>query len=128
MHRILFEVGGGQQELFDLEKEESPRRLLRCEKKNVLFRGGGTDWREVQANMGMAALLMPRGLFRDVTCRARKMLGLEAVEVRVNTIAMKKLAEFLSCRFEVSKQAASIRLEVLGYLTATGQLGIAANG
>src|SRR5205823_2811941 len=66
MHRVLFEVHQNQEKLFKMEEQADPQRLMRCLKKNVLFRGGTSDWREVQANMGMAALLMPDSIFRRV--------------------------------------------------------------
>src|SRR5882724_4003004 len=59
MHRTLFEMVGEQGSLFEAdESNRTSQRLMRCLKGDVLFRDGATDWREVQANRGMAALLM----------------------------------------------------------------------
>ena len=66
VHRCLFNLNEDQRSLFaELEAAEPEvKHLQRCMKRDVLFRGSGTsDWREIQANMGMGALLMPRALF-----------------------------------------------------------------
>src|SRR5882724_1762899 len=57
MHRMLFEVEDTGDLFGDRIATHTPQRLMRCLRANVLFRGGVTDWREVQANRGMAALL-----------------------------------------------------------------------
>src|SRR5208337_3529164 len=40
MHRVLFEVNQDQETLFHMQDQPEPQRLMRCLKKNVLFRGG----------------------------------------------------------------------------------------
>jgi hypothetical protein len=64
-HRCLFNLNPEQRSLFaeDTDAREQPQRLQRCLKRDVVYGRMGSDWREVQANMGMAALLMPRPLF-----------------------------------------------------------------
>ena len=74
MHRILFELNQDAEDLFAVGAPQS-QRLMRCLKTNVLFRGGGTDWREAQANRGMAALLMPKTIFSAVAEGAIRSLG-----------------------------------------------------
>jgi hypothetical protein len=124
MHSVLFQLGTDQPELFRVSTASNPNRLLRCEKKNVLFRGGGTDWREVQANMAMAALLMPRGLFRKAVVEAKKELQIDPSRSGLDPASIRELTKCLSSKFEVSKQAAGIRLEVLGCVPVGGQLGM----
>jgi hypothetical protein len=120
MHRILFELNAGQNNLFD-SAEPSPQHLMRCFKKNVLLRGGTSDWREVQANKGMAALLMPQSLFRDVVDNTIRRLHVSADSlVRDCAEALTVTAE-LATLFDVSKQAAGIRLETLGIISRSGQ-------
>ena len=64
LHACLFASGAGQGTLFAMDDEEpEDHSLHRCLKRDVLFRGQASNWREVQANMGMAALLMPRKVF-----------------------------------------------------------------
>jgi hypothetical protein len=122
MHRVLFMVEGDQEQLF---RTDSPRqdsqRLMRCLKKNVLFRGGGSDWREVQANLGMAALLMPRAIFRGVAEAAVARLGFNSGDLVTGSRPAATVAAELATICEVSKQAAAIRLDTLGIASPPGQ-------
>jgi len=104
LHRFLFELDPNQAQLFGDEAIVSltGQRLMRCLKRDVGARAGGSDWREVQANRGMAALLMPRRVFTKV---ANSEMGTKAGLA----VVVARLAE----RFEVSKQAARIRLTTL---------------
>ncbi len=121
IHRRLFEVNQDQETLFQMEEQAEPRRLMRCLKKNVLFRGGTSDWREVQANMCMAALLMPRSLFRRLTDNVATQRGLAAEALRIGSATAAMLTAEMAALFDVSKQAAGIRLETLGILPLAGQ-------
>lgn len=107
-HRALF--GGATLSLFD-GPGEAP--LLRCATEAVMFRRGGTDWREIQANMGMAALLMPQTIFSRIVREAfRARLG------SLPTLAeAEALVPQLADRFGVSKQAFRIRLQTLGLVS-----------
>ena len=67
-HRAIY--GGATLSLFDAPADGP---LLRCATDAVMFRRGGSDWREIQANMGMAALLMPRTIFSRVVREAFKL-------------------------------------------------------
>jgi hypothetical protein len=122
MHRLLFEVNQGQQGLFTTESQTGSRQLMRCLKKNVLFRGGGTnDWREVQANMGMAALLMPKRLFRQIAGRTMDALQIPANALSTGSDAAATLSAEIAALLDVSKQAAGIRLETLGFVSPARQ-------
>lgn len=80
LHRMLFEVDPAQTSMFDATP--GPDTLLfRCLKRDVAYRDGTRDWREVQANRGMAALLMPKTLFLRVArreCERRSKTGARA--------------------------------------------------
>ncbi len=65
LHRVLFEVPLSQETLFEDELERTPT-LMRCLKCDVSLGRRFVDWREYQANYGMAALLMPRKLFAAI--------------------------------------------------------------
>jgi hypothetical protein len=122
MHRVLFEVNQKQNGLFQMEEHAEPRRLMRCLRKDVLFRGGGvSDWREVQANMGMAALLMPQSIFRRVAESAARRRQMTAKSLTVGSTSAMVLAAEMAALFDVSRQAAMIRLETLGALLPAGQ-------
>jgi len=119
LHRRLFDALAGTMSLFG--EEDARQRLGRvqkCFKRNVSF-GWIGDRREFQANQGMAALLMPRPVFLEVAHREidRIMPGRENVPAGEE----RKVVEPLSRLFQVSKQAAKIRLETLGLVVAPGQ-------
>lgn len=116
LHRVLFEVPLSQGRLFD-EEAAGSQTLMRCLKRNVAPGRGGSDWREVQANQGMAALLMPRRLFASVAAVERAALALPAFPLAAGSIDADRLIRRVATRFDVSRQAAEIRLRTLG-LTA----------
>ena len=121
MHRVLFELSDGQEGLFRVATAVQPARLMRCLKKGVLFRGPApADWREVQANMGMAALLMPKAAFRGAVDAALVRLGIMP-EALVGSASMGALAIEMATACDVSRQAAAIRLEILGIVRHAGQ-------
>lgn len=105
LHRMLFEVNPGQTALF--EDVGTNGQLFRCLKRDVAYRSGGGDWREVQANRGMAALLMPKTSFlRAAAEELDRGGGLQASTSR------------LAQRFEVSRVATAIRLATFGFREA----------
>lgn len=79
---------------------------------------GGTksDWREVQANMGMAALLMPRELFLS---EARGILEREPVFLPLDpeSLAAKRLTTILGEQFQTSHEATRLRLVTFGWVS-----------
>jgi IrrE N-terminal-like domain len=125
VHRCLFNLNEDQGSLFaELDAAEPEvKHLQRCMKRDVLFRGSGTsDWREIQANMGMAALLMPKGLFVAAVRQEMEQLHLDRVDKA--SAALLALVERLAMRFKVSKQATGIRFETLEILSQYGQATI----
>jgi len=114
LHRVLFTgssklqrtgASGGEGEI-----PGSP--VQRCLKRDVQFGGRTFDSREVQANRGMAALLMPKALFCGL-CAAELGTTQFAAGIRKGTPDAEELVRTMSDRFEVSRQAAAIRLETL---------------
>jgi hypothetical protein len=75
-----------------------------------------SDWREVQANMGMAALLMPRELFLT---EARRLLEREPVflPLDVESLATKRLVAILGEQFQTSLEATRLRLATFGWVS-----------
>jgi hypothetical protein len=121
LHRCLFNLNPSQGSLFDFGDgaEEPPARLQRCLKRDVAYARAGSDWREVQANQGMAALLMPKPVFAAV-CRVEfERLGVERIEQ--HTPVADSLARRMAELFQVSRQAAAIRLSTLKLLSVPGQ-------
>lgn len=121
LHRCLYDLDPGQGLLFSADEAgvAGVQHLQRCLKRDVLFRGGGSDWREVQANMGMAALLMPKSVFIAVC--AQEVSRFAARRVEVDSSEARTLELRLAERFEVSRQAVRIRLETLQLLAQQGQ-------
>lgn len=68
-----------------------------------------SDWREVQANRAMAALLMPQRIFGRLALREMQKLRLKGLLMAVSDADM--LSAAMANLLQVSKQAASIRLE-----------------
>jgi hypothetical protein len=108
LHRFLFELNTDQTTMFEGPEPESAH-LFRCLKREVNFGARPGDPREVQANKGMAALLMPRTLYGEI---ARS-----AVSARTEL----ELIEELARTFQVSRQATRIRLQTLGFLEHDGR-------
>lgn len=124
LHRVLFELDDNQFFLFDIERPKIGPTLMRCLKREVSFDRRSSDWREYQANRGMAALLMPRELFRELAAQEATSLGLRLSASEAASEAARLLAGRLSRRCGVSRQAASIRLETLALVRLPGQLAI----
>ena len=104
------------------EPEPEVKHLQRCMKRDVLFRGTTSDWCEIQANMGMAALLMPKTLFIAAVRQEMEDLGVDRIEK--GSPAAGTLVSRLATRFQVSKQATGIRFETLELLTELGQASL----
>jgi IrrE N-terminal-like domain len=119
LHRSLFEFAVGNMDLFgSTSAAESGRQLHRCLKRDATYASGG-DWREVQANQAMAALLMPKSFFGRLArveigklfpgCATIPFGGEDRVAARIAPVV------------EVSRQAARIRLNTLGLVAPQGQ-------
>lgn len=123
LHSVLFAGRKGQLSFFDLESDPEPEipRVFRSLKRDVSFSGGSTDWREVQANKGMAALLMPRTVFLAVCARESEKMTFTARAQRRDDVSVRMLASRLAELFQVSGAAAFIRLNSLGILAQLSQ-------
>lgn len=122
VHRCLYNLNDDQPSLFEDPEPAEPvvKHLQRCLKRDVLFRNGAAEWKEVQANMGMAALLMPKSLFVAAFRQEKERAGLARVDRGSDGVP--SLIDKLATRFRVSKQATGIRLETLQLLSTPGQI------
>jgi hypothetical protein len=122
LHRCLFELDDPRRGTFAFTREQpgQGRKLMRCLKRDVASRRG-SDWREVQANMGMAALLMPKPVVVQVVRQERERMGLQDGPVVDGSAEHRTLTGELARRFTVSQQVARIRIEVLGITGVSGQ-------
>ena len=117
LHRALVEVPFEQGSFFPETTKEPGNFLLRCLKRDVSFSRGNYDWKEVQANRGMAALLMPARVCRELVMdivKADKSDDLCLKMPETGSTEFSDLILELSKRCEVSQEAARIRLESLG--------------
>ena len=119
LHQRLFEMPVEQELLFPVDDSSSNPSLLRCLRRNVSFGPVRSDWREVQANRGMASLLMPKKL---VSGLVRTIVGASSAEDLIGktpeagSVALTKLVKELGSLCKVSKEAARIRLETLSLI------------
>ncbi len=120
LHRFLYEFAANNLSLFGTASETQPatKRLQRYLKRNASYRTV-SDWREVQANKGMAALLMPRQLFLEVT--RSEIAAAYPTRNQIPPGGEDTVAAALATKFKVSRQAARIRLETLAVLSPAGQ-------
>lgn len=116
LHRTLYELDDMDRGLFPRESEITDQKRHRC-----LKRSGLSDWREVQANKGMAALLMPRPVFGPVARSVLATLGDPTATLTATSPDLAAIVLDLAQRFQVSRQAARIRLETLGILVCGAQ-------
>lgn len=121
LHRVLFEVDQRQGYLFT-ELPAPGSQLMRCLKRDVGHRAVTSDWREVQANRGMAALLMPRQLFLRLAREELAPRGVAGGVLSADDAYVAPLVACLSDRIGVSRQAVSIRLTTLGFIAAEASL------
>lgn len=117
LHRCLYDLDTETLDLFSTAATSEADRQHRCLKRDLAF-SGGSDWREVQANKGMAALLMPRALFIEV---ARAEIGLRHAREKISEREAISISAIVADRFDVSRHAAAIRLRTTGFVEIDGQ-------
>lgn len=122
LHKSLFPSNTNQQTLFSLEDESGSGREkpYQCLERNL--NRGGPDWREVQANKGMAALLMPKALFLSLYQSERERLFQASMPILKDSHEADRLTKSLSGLFDVSRQSVQIRLEELSVFATPGQI------
>jgi len=121
LHRFLYEVNA-MQGSFLVDDPSAHDRLFRCLKRAVTFQTSKADWREVQANRGMAALLMPRSLFSRLCQEEAEALAIDIDGLISGSTSESQLASRLSALLAVSRQAATIRLHTLAVAKPRGSL------
>ena len=122
LHGVLFEADEEQECLFpNLPQGDEAEHLLRCLKRDVSFHGRISDWREVQANMGMAALLLPKPVFLAAFEQERERIRAGELRIAEGSSKHEWLVSLLARRFTVSRQAAGIRLTTLQGVQSAAQ-------
>lgn len=101
-----------QMSLFETNTQDhSPR----CKRETILG-ASQVDWLEWQAGYISGALLMPITVFRQIAMSAIGKSGAYS-PILVNTSAGRQLVSAIATNFQVSANAACVRLLQLGYLT-----------
>lgn len=125
LHGVLYEVDDKQEGLFpNLGQSDAPGHLMRCLKRDVGFQARTSDWREVQANKGMAALLMPKPIFLAAFEQERERIRAGELPIAEGSSKHQRLVSRLAGRFSVSRQAAGIRVATLKGVQSADQLQI----
>lgn len=123
LHKTLYPANNNQGMLFALEDDaatEGGHQTYQHLERNEGARGP-VDWREVQANKGMAALLMPKELFLAMSESERERLVIDRESLLEGDAATYQLAKALAVLFDVSVQSVQIRLKELNVLATPGQ-------
>lgn len=116
LHRNLFDFETQQGSLWDgYDSRETNARCQRCLKRDATqATAGRVDRREYQANIAMAALLMPRRVFEATAFSVLEGWGItDAVRESEQVSLRLKLTSELGERFKVSRQACEIRMKTL---------------
>ena len=112
LHRNLFELDDMQRQLFAADGACQSSKLMRCLKRDVAYAGGG-DPLEIQANMAIGALLMPRSTAQEVVVAEMGRHRLGRQPVQAGSLNHERLVSAVARRFTVSKAVARIRMERL---------------
>jgi Zn-dependent peptidase ImmA (M78 family) len=127
-HRERYKAMRGQLTLFEVEEMETVKCLNRnvesIARKNLLHTD--EDWMEWQADYLSSALLMPRKSFHIAVQELFEVAGVTTGYIVKNQDAdldmyAQGMAPILADLFDVSVQAASIRLEKLGYVRSSSK-------
>jgi Zn-dependent peptidase ImmA (M78 family) len=87
----------------------------RCERNNII-NAAASDWMEWQAGYVCGAILMPRSALRRIALQALSEQGIEGAAI-VGTASAQLLETAVAVAFDVSGEAARVRMLKLGFLT-----------
>jgi len=111
LHGYLFAMNATGPGLFDAGNKSS---IIAC-KRDTMISAARTDWMEWQAGYACGALLMPAPYVQSAIESYRKQNGLYG-PIPASTPQGQNLIDLLVDRFQVSRDAARVRLSVLGFL------------
>ena len=126
-HRHMYSINKNQMSLFDVEPGVQ-KVCHKCQKKHVGYIGSrdhlstDAEWQEWQADYFAASLLMPKKTFKVATEDCLSKLRLTVDDLHNKNAAetffsVRQMIVALSQLFDVSNQAAALRLYKLGYIT-----------
>ncbi len=91
-----------------------------CCNRNQIISAQKNDWMEWQASYGSGAITMPKSLLKNVIIKFRETETLTMSTLDPNEANGIKLINYISKVFEVSAEAAKVRMLQLGYLKEGG--------
>jgi len=118
LHGHLFAMNALGPSLFDSRNKPG---VIAC-KRDTMISATRTDWMEWQAGYACGAILMPASHARSAIENYRAQTGLYG-PVPASTPQGQNMIELLVERFQVSQDAARVRLSVLGFLGAAPAMG-----
>ena len=105
-HGFMFEIGPSTIPLFPVKAESHSNR---CKKENIVG-AKQTDWMEWQAGYGCGALLMPITTLRETVRKFAKENKLVKTRCAADSAEGKGIIASVAASFQVSKDAARVRL------------------
>jgi hypothetical protein len=123
-HEFMFAVETRPRSLFD--QEDLPARTNKCKRDNMLS-APEVDWMEWQAGYACGALLMPAGPLIETARRFRADNGVGYTDIVVESDFGRQLIGSVVAAFQVSRDAARVRLlkkRILTNGSATGSSGL----
>jgi len=118
LHGHLFEMNVTGPTLFDAAAKPG---IIAC-KRDTMINAARTDWMEWQAGYACGAMLMPASRARTFLEQYRKDANLYG-PVPATSAQGQHLIDLIVSRFQVSRDAARVRLSVLGFLGAAQAIG-----
>ena len=106
LHGFLFAVEGDLKKLFDGQAKDTRNTCHRDD-----MHGGASDWMEWQAGFACGALLMPQTELVRVVKAFREVEEIRFADIGTDTDAGKRLIQRVMGEFQVSQDAARVRLE-----------------
>ena len=120
LHAYLFEIAGRQTSALPPNNKANG---IYC-KRDTMLTASKVDWREWQASYASSALLMPASYVRKTVAPVHERLGIFGA-VLPDSQHGRALVDAVAVEYRVSKDAARVRLSVLGLLgqpSGTGSL------
>jgi hypothetical protein len=123
LHQRLFHLDDRQTLLFPTDHDpDEELQCYRCLEHHLEGRVPGHDPREVQANRGMAALLMPKTFFLAQYAAELDALGRLDTGLDRDSLEVARVAQRIAAQLDVSIQSVRIRFEELNVLRTRDQI------
>ena len=119
LHGFLFALDDYLHKLFDGKPKDTRNT---CHRDHI--HGGSPDWMEWQAGFACGALLMPQTELVRVVRAFRAENDLKFADIGVNTDAGRSLIERAMAEFQVSQDAARVRLEQSNVIVRNPAVGL----